>query len=386
LKNSSFSSGIGEFADLGDFERKFGLHLRQFVLFELQGRGTLRGILVELVDVDLHLGADLLALEGLAFLVVHRDQPHVGILDAQFAVVERDGQRLVVGDLLDVHQPAVTTQEIRAVVVVHLLVDLDAVVGHLVLGRKSEVDLGRLADLEYILELGVVIEIESTLLLGGNHVAQIVDVLLLEVLEDGVRRRAVRLLGHYALAVHLFDDSHRHHAGAEARDVGLAAVVAQRFLDGFAVVLFADLDRNQRGLLLFLCSFDLHNVYLFACFHSLWRAKIRKSEGKCKRCLQFAEREYPRSSRKYEKVWQAENLWLHAVHDRSGRSRCCRHSSAIFAVRSRRPPACHVRTPANNHGCAQRTANSALPKIGKRNGRRMRRRKKRGHELVRVAL
>ena len=43
--------GIGEFADLGDFEREFGLHLRQFVLFELQGRGTLRGILVELVDV-----------------------------------------------------------------------------------------------------------------------------------------------------------------------------------------------------------------------------------------------------------------------------------------------------------------------------------------------
>ena len=196
----------------------------------------------------------------------------------------------------------------------HLLVDLDAVVGHLVLGRKSKVDLGRLADLEHILELGVVIEIESTLLLGGNHVAQIVDVLLLEVLEDGVRRRAVRLLGHYALAVHLFDDSHRHHAGAEARDVGLAAVVAQRFLDGFAVVLFANLDRNQRGLLLFLCSFDLHNVYLFACFHSLWRAKIRKSEGKCKRCLQFAEREYPRSSRKYEKVWQAENLGLRAAH------------------------------------------------------------------------
>lgn len=180
----------------------------------------------------------------------------------QIAVVEHHGQRLVVGHLLHVGQTAVAAQEVRAVVVVHLLVDGDAVVGHLVLGRECEVDGGRLADLEHVLELGVVIEIESSLLLGGNHVAQIVDALLLEVLEDCVRRRAVRLLGHHALAVHLPDDAHGHHAGAETRNIGLATIFAQRFLDGFAVILLAHLDRNQRGLLLFLCSFDLHNVFI----------------------------------------------------------------------------------------------------------------------------
>ena len=164
----------------------------------------------------------------------------------------------------------------------HLLVDLDAVVGHLVFGRERQLDLGSLADLEHVFELGVVIEIESALLLGGNHVAQIVDVLLLEILEDGVRRRAVRLFGHDALAVHLLDDSHRHHAGTEARDVGLAAVVAQRFLDGFAVILLAYLDRNQRGLLLFLCSFDLHNVFYLLVLTRFGGQRYKKSRAKAK--------------------------------------------------------------------------------------------------------
>ncbi len=60
-------------------------------------------------------------------------------------------------------------------------------------------------------------------------------------------------------------------------------------------------------------------------------------------------------------------------------------ASAIFAVRSHRPEACHVRTQTNNHRRAQRTTVSALRKSGKKNGRRMRRRK-RGRELVRVAF
>ena len=44
------------------------------------------------------------------------------------------------------------------------------------------------------------------------------------------------------------------------------------------------------------------------------------------------------------------------------------------AVRSGGPRACHVRTQTNNLSCAQRTTDSALRKIGKKNGRRMRRR------------
>ncbi|KAA2534728.1 hypothetical protein F2S57_15830 [Alistipes onderdonkii] len=32
--------------------------------------------------------------------------------------------------------------------------------------------------------------------------------------------------------------------------------------------------------------------------------------------MQFAEREYPRSSRKYEKVWEANNLWLRGAHNK----------------------------------------------------------------------
>ena len=38
-------------------------------------------------------------------------------------------------------------------------------------------------------------------------------------------------------------------------------------------------------------------------------------------------------------------------------------ASAIFAVRSRRPETCHVRTQTNNHRCVQRAAASALRKV-----------------------
>ena len=193
---------LGELADLGDLQFELGVDALQLVLLDLKAGGALRRVLVELIDVHLRLEAHLLADEGLALLLRHGDQPHVSVLDLHLAVVERHGQRLVRRDLLGVHQTAEAAQEVRAVVLVHLLVHLDLMVGQLVLVRKLQLDLGSLADLEHELELGSVLEIEVALLLGRDDVAQVVDVLLLEVFEDGVRRLAVRLLGQHALAVH----------------------------------------------------------------------------------------------------------------------------------------------------------------------------------------
>ena len=77
------------------------------------------------------------------------------------------------------------------------------------------------------------------------------------------------------------------------------------------------------------------------------------------------------------------------LYTRSGRSRRCRHCFRYF--RSAFPQAGGLLNEKRriqigiNHRCAKRTTVSALRKIGKKNGRRMRRRK-RGRELVRVAF
>ena len=80
---------------------------------------------------------------------------------------------------------------------------------------------------------------------------------------------------------------------------------------------------------------------------------------------------------------------LRCLHTRSGRSHKCRHSFRSF--RSAIPQAESLLNEkrgiqiAINHCCAKRTTDSALRKIGKKNGRLLRRRK-RGRELVRVAF
>ena len=250
---------LGELADLRDLQFELGIDALQLVLLDLQAGGTLRRVLVELVDIDLRLEADLLADEGLALLLRHRDQPDVGILDLHVAVVERHGQRLVRSHLVGVHQTAEAAQVVRTVVVVHLLVHLDRVVGHLILVRKFQLDLGSLADLEHELELGAVLEVEGALLLRGDHVAQVVDLLLFEILESGVRRLAVRLLGQDALAVHLLDKPRRHHARAETGDIGLALVLAQGLLDLLSVIGLADSHADQRVILAALFSYNVHN-------------------------------------------------------------------------------------------------------------------------------
>ena len=258
--------GVGEAADLGDLKGEFRVDALQLVLLDLEHGGTLRRVLVQLVHIDRRLVAHLLADEGLALLLRHRHQAHVGVLHLHRAVVERHAQGLVRGHLLGIDQTAEAAQEVGAVVVVHLLLDGDGVVGQLILLRESESDGRSLADLEHELEFGAVLEVEVALLLRRDHVAQVVDVLLLEVLEHGVRSRAVRLLGQHALAVHLLHDAHGHHAGAEARDVGLTLVLAERLLDRLAVILLAHGDPDQRGVLFALFSYDIHNCMLFCYF------------------------------------------------------------------------------------------------------------------------
>ena len=61
------------------------------------------------------------------------------------------------------------------------------------------------------------------------------------------------------------------------------------------------------------------------------------------------------------------------LHTHSWRSPGAVTSSATFAVRSRRPEACHVRTQTNDYHCAQRTTVSALHRRRNQIGRRFER-------------
>ena len=141
----------------------------------------------------------------------------------------------------------------------HLLVDLDLVVGQLVLLRELEVECGGLANLELELELGAVLEVEVALLLRGDHITQVVDLLLLQVLEHGIRRHAVRLLGQDTLAVHLLDDAHGHHAGTEARNVGLATVLAQSLLHLGSIICLDNFHAEDRNTTLALIAYNVHS-------------------------------------------------------------------------------------------------------------------------------
>ena len=265
---------FGELADLGDLQREFGIDALQLVLLDLQHGGALRRVLVKFVDVDRGLEAHLLADERLALFFRHRDQPDISVGHVHLAVVERYGQRLVRGHLVGIGQAAETAQVVGTVVVVHLLVDLDLVVGHFILVRKIEFDLGSLADLEHEIKLLAVFEIEIALLLRRDHVAQVVDLLLLEIFEHGVRRRAVRLFGQHALAVHLLDKAHGHHAGTETGDIGLALVLAQLLLDGLAVILLAHRHPEQRVVFFALFSSDLLIDWLLFFVYPFFRSEI----------------------------------------------------------------------------------------------------------------
>ena len=112
--------------------------------------------------------------------------------------------------------------------------------------------------LENVFEFGPVLEIEVALLLRGDHVTDIVDLLLLQVVERRFRSLAVSLLRKHALAVHLLDHAHRHHTGAEARNIGLAFVLTQGFFDRIAVILLAYGHLDERVILLALFSYDIH--------------------------------------------------------------------------------------------------------------------------------
>ena len=243
---------------LGDFERKFGFDTLQFVLLDLQYGGTLRRSLVKLIDIDLRLEPDLLADEGLALLLVHRNQSDVSALNLHIAVVERHLQRFVRRYLVGIHQTAETTQEIAAVIVVHLLIDLDRVVGHLIFRRQLEFHLGSFADLEDEFKFGPVLEIEVALLLRRDHVTDIIDLLLLQIVERCFRSLAVSLLRKHALAVHLLDDAHGYHARTQSGDVGLALVLAQGLFDLLPVILLAYGHLDERVILLALFSYDIH--------------------------------------------------------------------------------------------------------------------------------
>ena len=107
----------------------------------------------------------------------------------------------------------------------------------------------------------------------------VVDLILLQVVEHAVRSQTIRLLGNNALTIHLLNKAHRHHARTEARNVGLATILAQRLLDLGCVVALDYHDAQDRYTTLALISRNFHSQkMLFILFISplfVSRKKIR---------------------------------------------------------------------------------------------------------------
>ena len=142
----------------------------------------------------------------------------------------------------------------------HLLVDLDLVVGNLILSSKLELILWSYTILEYELVSSVVLEVECTLLLSRDDIADVVNLLCLQVLECRVRSQAVSLLCYDTLAIHLLNDTHWHHTWAEARYICLLLVLAEFCLNISSIVLLLNNDAKQCCTLLFLYFCNVHSV------------------------------------------------------------------------------------------------------------------------------
>ena len=177
---------VCKLANLGNLQREVRVDTLQLLLLNAKDRGTLCRVLVQLVYIDLGLVADLLADKWLALLVRHRDKTYISLLDTQIAIVESYIQCLVLLHLVNILQRAVAAEVVVEERCVHLLVNLDFVVGNLILCSECHIVLWSYTILEYELVSCVVVEVEVALLLGRNYIADIVNLLCLQILECSV--------------------------------------------------------------------------------------------------------------------------------------------------------------------------------------------------------
>ena len=153
----------------------------------------------------------------------------------------------------------------------HLLVDLDLVVGDLILCSECHLILWSNTVLEYELVSSVVLEIEVALLLCWDYIADVVNLLCLQILECCIRSLAVSLLCNSALAVHLLDYAHRNHTLTESWNVCLAAVLFEHLLNLSCVVSLLNNDAEQCCTQLFLYFCNVHSVLCVICLNFPFR-------------------------------------------------------------------------------------------------------------------
>ncbi len=128
-----------------------------------------------------------------------------------------------------------------------------------------DVDIGAQGGFEEEVEGVLIVEIKWLLMVGiAERVADEVEIVLKDVVVEGLRDKAVEHLYGGLGAVHLLDHAERHHAWAESRDVGFLLELVELFLDLWFVVVLdhVDLDGDQLFSLVALCCVH-YKVLLF---------------------------------------------------------------------------------------------------------------------------
>ena len=258
--------GVCILADFGDGEVELRVDACKLVLLNAENRSPLLLGFVELVYIHNHLVANLLADVGFALLLGHTDKTNISVLNLDVAIIDGAHYSLVVLNNIYINQATVGAEELAAVATTHLLIYFDFVASNFVfLGGELEVNHGSQTYLEDELVVGVVVEVESTLLLAGHNITHIVDTLFLNVSEAVVGSHLVSGLSNYTFAVHFVDDTHRHHTGAETRDICFAFVLTEFFVHLCIVVSLRNGDFDNRGLIFASLFDDVHSdiVILF---------------------------------------------------------------------------------------------------------------------------
>ena len=118
----------------------------------------------------------------------------------------------------------------------HVLGDSDIVVGNRVLLVQAVVQLGSQGNVEDKFQFFLGVQVLGLLIGRGQWLTQYVQIVVLDVVEQGIREQFVDFVGRNPLGIHFFDDAHGNHARAEAGNIGFLTIGFQRFFDFFLIV------------------------------------------------------------------------------------------------------------------------------------------------------
>ncbi len=164
------------------------------------------------------------------FVAGHRAQSYIGVLHLVLALLEVAGHKVVSAQGLALFKSAELLEQVLLVVVLGLFGDLHLIIGDAVFCRDVNLELGIEAKVVLEGEALAVLPVVVKLLLAGQRLAYYFQLVLLDVLAQGIAHQGVDHISHGLRAIEFLYQRHRGHTLAEALYVCLAAEAVEFFL------------------------------------------------------------------------------------------------------------------------------------------------------------